>query len=148
MKSIRYICLAFVFFIVGAMSVTAQKPASDDPKIEKARIAVRKSSVDTLALLYKYKPKARKAVESAAGYATFSNFGVKILVTGSGKGKGMAVNNKTKDETFMKMFEVQAGLGFGVKKFRLVFVFDTPEAFNKFVKSGWEFGGEASAAAK
>jgi hypothetical protein len=32
--------------------------------------------------------------------------------------------NKTKQETFMKMFEVQAGLGFGVKKFSLVWVRD------------------------
>jgi lipid-binding SYLF domain-containing protein len=58
------------------------------------------------------------------------------------------VYNKTKDETFMKMLEVQAGLGMGVKKFRLVFVFDTQKAFNSFVNSGWQFGGQSTAAAK
>jgi hypothetical protein len=41
--------------------------------------------------------------EGAAGYAAFSNMGVKILVAGSGKGAGIAVNNKSKNETFMKM---------------------------------------------
>jgi lipid-binding SYLF domain-containing protein len=48
----------------------------------------------------------------------------------------------------MKMLEAQAGLGFGVKKFKVIFVFDNQKAFDGFVNSGWEFGGEASAAAK
>jgi len=48
----------------------------------------------------------------------------------------------------MKMLEIQAGLGMGVKKFRVIFVFDTEKAFNGFVDSGWEFGGQTSAAAK
>jgi lipid-binding SYLF domain-containing protein len=48
----------------------------------------------------------------------------------------------------MKMAEIQAGLGIGVKKFRVVFVFDSKQALDAFVNSGWEFGGQASAAAK
>jgi len=72
---------------------------------------------------------------------------LKIFVAGSGKGKGLAVDNKTKKETFMKMFEIQAGLGLGAKKFSLVWVFETPQAFDQFVNSGWELGGQASAAA-
>jgi lipid-binding SYLF domain-containing protein len=74
--------------------------------------------------------------------------GVKILVAGSGNGKGIAVNNKTKHETFMKMPQVQAGLGMGVKKFRVVFVFDDKKALDSFVNSGWQLGGQSTAAAK
>ena len=44
---------------------------------------------------------------------------MKILVAGGGSGKGIAVNNKTKATTYMKMAELQAGLGFGVKKFQV-----------------------------
>ena len=73
---------------------------------------------------------------------------MKILALGSGKGEGLAMDNKTKKETFMKMFEIQAGLGFGVKKFRVVWVFETPETLDKFVNSGWELGGQTSVAAK
>ncbi len=93
-------------------------------------------------------PSARKAVESAAGYAAFSNFGMKILVAGGGSGKGIAVNNKTKAMTYMKMAEIQAGLGFGAKKFQVVWVFETDAALNNFINSGWEFGAQATAAAK
>jgi hypothetical protein len=51
---------------------------------------------EALTALYKTQPSARKAVESAVGYAAFSNFGMKIFVAGGGSGKGIAVNNKTK----------------------------------------------------
>ncbi len=54
----------------------------------------------------------------------FSNTGMKIFMFGSGKGEGIAVNNASKQETFMKVVELQAGLGFGVKKFSVIFVFD------------------------
>jgi lipid-binding SYLF domain-containing protein len=99
-------------------------------------------------MLYAAQPDARRAVEGAAGHAVFSNFGMKILLAGGGAGKGLAVNHKTGKETFMKMVEVQAGLGIGIKKFGVVFVFDTEKAFNQFVDAGWEFGGQATAAAK
>ena len=114
----------------------------------KEQAEVRKAAQNALAALYRAQPSARKAVESAAGYAAFSNFGMKILVAGGGSGKGIAVNNKTKATTYMKMAEVQAGLGFGVKKFQLVWVFETETALNNFVNSGWEFGAQATAAAK
>jgi lipid-binding SYLF domain-containing protein len=128
-----------------ALAVAAH--AADDKK-SKEQNEVRKMAQDTLQRLYEVDPKAKAAVQEAAGYAAFSNLGVKILVAGSGKGKGIAVNNKKKTETFMKMLELQAGLGMGVKKFRVVFVFDNDKVFNSFVNSGWEFGGQATAAAK
>ena len=93
-------------------------------------------------------PAAKQAVETAAGYAVFSNFGMKILIAGSGTGRGLAVNNATRQEVFMKMAEVQAGLGFGMKKYRQVWVFQTSAAFDKFVNSGYEFGGQATLAAQ
>ena len=97
---------------------------------------IRDMTQQTLLRLYKAEPKAKSAIHSAAGYAVFSNLGVKILVAGSGNGKGVAVNNKTKSETFMKMLEVQAGLGMGVKKFSVIFVFETEKALDGFVNSG------------
>ena len=48
----------------------------------------------------------------------------------------------------MKIIEAQAGLGMGVDKFRVVFLFDNERAFNDLVNKGWEFGGQSTAAAK
>jgi lipid-binding SYLF domain-containing protein len=115
---------------------------------DESRAEVRKAANEALAAVYKVAPSARKAVESAAGYAAFSNFGMKILVAGSGTGKGVAVSNKSKATTYMKMAELQAGLGFGVKKFKLVWVFETEQALNNFANSGWELGAQATASAQ
>lgn len=115
---------------------------------QKQQKQIRDMAQDTLQRLYKAEPKTKAAVKRAYGYAVFSDLGVKILLGGSGNGKGIAVDNKTKRETFMKMLEVQAGLGMGVDKFRVVFLFDNKEAYNGFVNSGWEFGGQSTVAAK
>ena len=122
--------------------------AASKEEIAQKKADVRKMTNETLARLYKAQPSAKQAVSNAAGYAVFSNFGMKIFFAGGGSGSGMAVSNKTKKETFMKMLEVQAGLGLGIKKFRLVWVFETQSGLNSFIDSGWEFGGQATAAAQ
>ncbi len=137
--------LKFIFLtLVCSLAIVAH--AADDKKAEEQK-QVRKMAQDTLQRLYKAEPKAKGAVEGAAGYAVFSNTGLKIFMLGSGKGEGIAVNNKSKTETFMKVVELQAGLGFGVKKFSVIFVFDNDKAFDSFVNSGWEFGGQSTVAA-
>ena len=122
--------------------------ADDAKKKETARADIMKMSDATLSRLYKAQPQAKAAVAKAAGYAVFSNFGMKILLAGSGTGKGVAVNNSTKNKTYMKMVEVQAGLGIGIKKFRLVWVFEKQKDLDAFINSGWELGGQTSAAAQ
>ena len=102
---------------------------------------------ETPARLYKTKPSAKSAIQKAAGYGVFSNFGMKIFIAGGGKGQGLVVDNTTKKETFMKMVEVQGGLGMGIKRFRVVFVFEASDALDRFVNSGWELGGQGTAAA-
>jgi lipid-binding SYLF domain-containing protein len=137
----RMMVLAMAFAVAApGIALGADKAAE--------QAEVRKAGQDALAAVYKAQPSARGAVESAAGYAAFSNFGMKILVAGGGSGKGIAVNNKTKAMTYMKMAEIQAGLGFGAKKFQVVWVFETDKALSDFINSGWEFGAQATAAAK
>lgn len=130
-----------------ALTLSGNVPAIAKDSKEAQRAEVRKTSQKILNQLYKASPSAKKAVASAAGYAVFSNFGMKIFVAGGGSGSGVAVNNATKKEVFMKMVEVQAGIGIGVKQFRVVFVFETQETLKNFINSGWEFGGQATAAA-
>lgn len=137
------------WLLIALVCVTSVAAFADKEKdTEKKKTEIRQMSQQTLARLYKAEPTAKAAVEKAYGYAVFSNTGVKILFGGSGNGKGVAIKNRDKTETFMKMFEVQAGLGMGVKKFKVIFVFENQKAFDSFVNSGWDFGGQASAAAK
>ncbi len=111
------------------------------------RAELRKMAADTLRRLYKMEPSARGVIANAAGYAVFHNFGLKIFLAGGGSGDGIVVDQASKQETFMKMVEIQAGLGLGIKKFSVVFVFQNPDSLTRFVESGWEFGAQATAAA-
>jgi len=132
-----------IFF--GAATVAA---AASKEEIAQARADIRKMANETLARLYKLQPSAKKAVSKSAGYAVFSNFGTKIFFVGGGAGKGLIHDNKSNKDTFMKMIEAQAGFGLGVKKFRLIWVFEHHKDITGFINSGWEFGGQTSAAAK
>ena len=105
-------CLALIGTAEASLFKKEGTPAEE-------RANIRKVSDQALAELYKAQPSAKAHIQKAAGYAVFSNFGMKILVAGGGSGRGIVIDNKTKKETFMKMAEVQAGLGFGVKNFRL-----------------------------
>ena len=135
------ISIALGLVLLSAFTVIAKSK-------EEKQAEARRKAQETLHRLYKQKPSAEAAIKKAAGYAVFNSGGAKILVAGGGRGKGVAVNNKTKKVTYMKMREIQAGLGVGVKKFSTIFVFETADALNKFINSGWEFGGQSTAAAK
>jgi len=147
MKRINFswVLLAAIACLVGSSIALAGMTAKEK---QTARADIQKMTNETLQRLYKAQPGTKKAIDSAAGYAVFSNFGMKIFLAGGGKGAGMAVDKKSGKITYMKMLEVQAGLGLGVKKFRLVWVFEKAADFNKFVNAGWEVGGQTSAAAK
>jgi lipid-binding SYLF domain-containing protein len=127
---------------------TVTETAGYGEKVKEERGKVRSMAKDNLERLYKTSPSAKAEVESAAGYGVFSNYGMQIIFAGAGKGKGVVVNNKTKQETFMKMVELQAGFGLGAKKFNVIFVFEQEQALNDFLNKGWEFGVQATAAAK
>jgi lipid-binding SYLF domain-containing protein len=137
-----------ITLLLGFTVTTVPLRAATEEEIKQKKADIRKMSGETLARLYKVQPLAKEAVSKSAGYAVFSNFGTKIFLAGGGTGRGIAVNNSTKKETFMKMVEVQAGLGLGIKKFRLVWVFENQADLKRFIDSGWEFGGQATAAAQ
>jgi len=143
MKNLLALLALSLCLAVGA----ARAQAADESALIAGRTETREMAQDALATLYELQPTARLLIEHAAGYGVFSTFGIKILFGGGSSGKGMIVNNRTHRQTFMKMVGVQAGLGFGVKKDRLIFVFETEGALREFVKQGWEFGASGSLAA-
>lgn len=119
----------------------------NEGKIIQARSQVREMEQDGLATLYEVAPGARRVIDHAAGYAVFSTFGVKLFFAGGTSGKGMVINQRTQRQTFMKMVQVQGGLGFGVNQNRLIFVFTNEQALKNFINQGWEFGGQANLSA-
>ena len=147
-NQIRAVLILAVSLGLIAESAFARPAFLDRRSDNVQRQTILEDSGKILEALYAAEPEAKKTIEQAYGYATFSNFGVKILFAGSGTGRGVAINNATQEKTFMNMAEIQAGLGLGVKSFMIIWVFDNQKTFEDFVNSGWELGGQASAAAK
>lgn len=157
-----YVALLAAAITLGAPPVAAQvfswDPLKDvqevlpegtpsESKVIQARHQVREMAQDALASLYEIAPGTRRTIERSAGYAVFSTFGVKLFFAGGTGGKGMVVNNKTGRQTFMRMLQVQGGLGFGINQNRLIFVFANERALRNFIDQGWEFGGQMNLSA-
>jgi len=116
-----------------------------DPEQERKDILQMSSQV--LDKLYEEAPHAKKNIENASGYAVFSNLGINLLVLSTGNGYGVAHDNKSKKDTYMKMYSAGVGLGYGVKDFRAVFIFETDAALENFITSGWQATAQTDAAA-
>lgn len=130
----------------GFWSGKSKREIKEENRLERVNRIV--ASNQTMQLLYKYAPEARKMVLRSYGYATFSNVGVNLVLFSAEGGKGMAHNNRTGINTYMNMASGGLGLGLGVKDFRAVFLFENKRAYDTFVNSGWEANAQADAAAK
>jgi len=139
----RLSCL-LMSLCVGAAPLAAKS----DPDAERKEIRAMRDSV--LAELYKAKPEAKAKIRKAAGYAVFTNVGVNVIFASFAGGKGIVVEDGmlSDTETFMKMGSAGVGLGLGIKDFRAVFVFHDKDKLRAFVEKGWDFSGQADAAAK
>jgi lipid-binding SYLF domain-containing protein len=138
----RLLQWAALCLLLATATVSAKK--TDD----EARAKIEKTSAAVLDRLYAANPSARGAISRSKGYATFSRWGVTLGAVGGGIGKGLAVAQPSGKKTYMRFVEGSAGLGLGIKKYDLIFVFQTSNAYSNFVNNGWEAGGQATAAAK
>jgi lipid-binding SYLF domain-containing protein len=140
----RFKIVASTLMLALLSSSTCVRADDDEKKREKSR----KMATEVLDDLYKKQPTSKGVIEKAAGYAVFDNMGVNVLLLSTARGSGLAVNNKSKQETFMKMVSAGGGLGMGVKDYNVVFIFETEKALAQFLDSGWSGSGQADAAAK
>jgi lipid-binding SYLF domain-containing protein len=115
--------------------------------VEERRQGVQEMKNEVLVNLYEMKPDVRNQINEASGYAVFSNANVNIILASFGTGYGVLTNNQTMQDTYMRMGEVGLGIGAGVKDFRVVMVFHTNDALDRFNEYGLAFGAQADAAA-
>jgi len=137
-----------IMVMITCILLIAMTSSAFAATIKERRQETRQKVADTLKILYDRKPSARTALKNAEGYAVFVSSGVKLGIIGGAHGRGLAHNNKTGEEIFMRMKEYQAGLGIGAKEYALIFAFIDNTAWKKFTDAGWSFGGQADATAR
>jgi lipid-binding SYLF domain-containing protein len=120
--------IASILVMTMLSAVMCMAADDNDEKRQKAR----KMAAEALQDLYKLEPTSQATIQKAAGYAVFDNMGVNVLLLSTARGSGLAVNNKTKQETFMKMGSAGVGVGMGVKDYVVVFVFGNEKRWHNF----------------
>ena len=141
-NTIKHAFFIFTFCIAGCVSTTSETSVAE----KRQQVLAMKDAV--LTKLFRDKPDVREQINAAAGYAVFSNANVNLFLVSAGGGYGVAKNMKTGRYTYMNMAEGGVGVGLGAKDYRIVMVFHNPKALERFIQSGWTFGGNADAAAK
>lgn len=115
--------------------------------VEQQRAAVRDMRGNVLTELYQRKPDVQQQLNGAPGYAVFSSANVNVILASFGGGYGLMHDNRSGQDTFLKMGEFGVGLGAGLKDFRVVMIFHTPDAMERFMEFGLGLGAQADAAA-
>lgn len=101
---------------------------------------------ETLERMTIREPKAKELLEKAYGYAVFDNFKFGIGISGAG-GTGVAVERAGGKKIYMKMGSAGIGLTLGGQKYRVVFLMQDSQTFERFVTKGWYADASARAAA-
>jgi lipid-binding SYLF domain-containing protein len=146
MKRSRHIFMMSLLALSFGLCACATTHKSDS-KIRYLREDIDEMAMGTLYKINKTYPDTRSEIEQAAGFAIFSNIDFKFMdymSIGSARGKGIVVNYATQKSNFMEISELSRGQGFGVRKFKCLFIFETQSALENFVNSGWEFKGSTA----
>lgn len=150
MKTIQHLALIAGAFLALACPTANQAwpfgPKGDSNAEKKANIRQQRNEMMTQLLAAN--PRMKDVLSRAAGYATFKQTSVNLLLLASANGYGAVVDNRTRTETFMRMASLGGGVGAGVKDLRVIFIFHDPAVMKQFVEQGVQFGGQADASAK
>lgn len=138
-------CILVLLLAMGLLGLAGPSAAASAAE---QRAEIRQMRSATLERLYKVHPAARAEIQKAAGYAVFSNVGINLVLLSAAGGSGVAHDNHSGADTYMRMVSGGFGIGLGVKDFRGIFVFSTADKLRQFIDSGWEASAQADAAAK
>ena len=137
--------LTVIALALPAASVFAEEDWKSMKQESKA-MKIKESAKASLNELFADNPKAKELYARSYGWAAFSNLKLALGFSGGG-GNGVAVVKETGEKTFMKMGTAGIGVGLGVNKYDVIFLFQDSKTFNNFVNKGWQADAGATAAA-
>lgn len=103
---------------------------------------------DTLARLTKDQPKAEQELQEAVGYLVAEQDTIKVPMVGWASGAGVTVEKASGKRTYLRIPELQFGMGWGGRAEKIVLVFQDLGKLRDLADGKWHAGVEAEAAAK
>ena len=144
---IRSVALASALAVTGLAMVacTTTKPGTESaPRMDSTTLNTRADA--TLDRLYSTAPGSKELVARASGVLIFPSVVGGSFIVGAEHGRGV-LRTGGKNHSYYSTTVGSVGWQIGAQSKAVVYVFNTPEALNKFVTSnGWAGGVDATVA--
>jgi len=137
---------AAIVLILPTTSSLSAEESWKSLKRESKRMKIDETAQETLNTLFETSPKAENLYEISYGWAVFDNLKLAFGFSGGG-GNGVAKVRESGEKTYMQMGTAGIGIGLGINKYQVVFLFQDSRTFRNFVETGWQADATASAVA-
>lgn len=137
---------AAIVLILPTTSSLSAEESWKSLKRESKRMKIDETAQETLNTLFTSSPKAENLYEISYGWAVFDNLKLAFGFSGGG-GNGVAKVRESGEKTYMQMGTAGIGIGLGINKYQVVFLFQDSRTFRNFVETGWQADATASAVA-
>ena len=137
---------AAIVLILPTTSSLSAEESWKSLKRESKRMKIDETAQETLNTLFASSPKAENLYEISYGWAVFDNLKLAFGFSGGG-GNGVAKVRESGEKTYMQMGTAGIGIGLGINKYQVVFLFQDSRTFRNFVETGWQADATASAVA-
>jgi len=139
-----WVISVLLFFVLGTgCSSSGTQSAAQQDKIQ----SLKNYEQETLKRLYQQSPKTEQAIRAAPGYGVFHMVVTKVPIVGAGGGKGVVVDRKSGNRTYMKLRRFDIGGGYGAREFDVVVIFKK-DIIADVIDGEWYFAAGVEAAAK
>jgi lipid-binding SYLF domain-containing protein len=146
-KAMTYVAaFAAIVLILPTNSSLAAEESWKSLKRESKRMKIDETAQETLDTLFAKSSKAKELYNISYGWAVFDNLKLAFGFSGGG-GNGVANARESGEKTYMQMGTAGIGIGLGVNKYQVVFLFQDSRTFKNFVETGWQADATASAVA-
>lgn len=125
----RYVIIVLAIAFVAVLSTQVVAEERDAQRAD-----IQKLSATVLEQLYQIAPPAKEEIATASGYAVFSSNDTASLLVANAYGHGLAHDNRSGADVYMQMMSLSPEAG--AKESRIVFLFDTAQAFDDFTTAG------------
>jgi lipid-binding SYLF domain-containing protein len=137
---------AAIVLILPTTSSLSAEESWKSLKRESKRMKIDETAQETLNTLFASSAKAENLYEISYGWAVFDNLKLAFGFSGGG-GNGVAKVRESGEKTYMQMGTAGIGIGLGINKYQVVFLFQDSRTFRNFVETGWQAEATASAVA-
>ena len=135
-----------IFFLVILLALASCSTMTTVEKQQK-RNALDEMANETVVALVAQDADIQRKLDESLAYAVANMKVTKIPVVGGGGGEGVFIDNTSQKRIYFTVSRLDFGGGWGARAYKVLFIVESQEIFDRVIDGTWEFqaGAEASA---